>query len=72
MKRDGTPLAVLRTKPYDGAYGYQMVGDPLPDHNGRAVFEFYIGPDRPTKVRSFFADSRTGVWTDTVCACMRP
>jgi hypothetical protein len=72
MKRDGTPLTVLRAKPYDGSYGYHTVGDSLRAHKGRvAVFEFYIAPDHPTKVHSFFADSRTGVWNDTVRACMR-
>jgi hypothetical protein len=72
MKRDGTPLAVLRAKPYDGSYGYQTVGDSLPDHKGwAAVFEFYVAPDHPTKVHTVFADSRTGVWNDTVRACIR-
>jgi hypothetical protein len=73
MKRDGAPMSVHRGKPYDGSYGYETVGDSLPDHKGwRAVFQFYIAPDRPTKVHTLFADARTGVWSDTVRACMRP
>jgi hypothetical protein len=72
MKRDGTPLPVLRAEPYDGSFGYQTVGDSLPGHNGwAAVFEFYIAPDHPTKVHTFFADPRTGGWDDTVRACIR-
>jgi hypothetical protein len=72
MTGNRTRLPIRRTEPYGGAYGYQMVGRSLPDHRGRAVFEFYISPDRPTKVQAFFVDSRTGVWDDTVRACMRP
>ena len=72
MKRDGTPLVVLRAKPYVGSYGYQTVGDSLPGHKRwAAVFAFYIAPDHPTKVHTFFADSRTGVWNDPVRTCMR-
>ena len=71
MTRDRTPLEVRRRRPYGGAYGYQTVGDSLPDHKGPAVFEFYIAPHHPTKVRMFFVDARTGVWDDTVRACMQ-
>jgi len=71
MTRDGRPLHVRRGKSYDGSYRYETVGDSLPLHNGpRAVFQFYIAPGNPTKVHTLFADSRTGVWNDTVRACV--
>jgi len=71
MMRDGRPLHARRGKSYDGSYGYETVGDSLPLHNGRrAVFQFYIAPGNPTKVHTLFADSRTGVWNDTVRACV--
>ena len=72
MHRDGAPLTARRSRPYGEAYGYRMLGEPLPGDQHRAVFEFYIRRDRPTKVASFFADARTGVWNDTVRACMGP
>ena len=71
MKRDGTPLSVVRAKPHDGSYGYQTVGDSLLDHQGRAaVFTFYSAPRNPTKVHTLFADFGTGVWNDTMRACV--
>jgi hypothetical protein len=70
MHRNGAPLAASRSRPYGEAFGYRMLGEPLPDNQHPAVFEFYIRRDRPTKVASFFADARTGVWNGTVRACM--
>jgi hypothetical protein len=72
MQRDGAALTPERSRPYGGAYGYRTVGDSLPGSQGQAVFEFYIAPQDPTKVVSFFGDARTGVWNDTVRACIRP
>jgi hypothetical protein len=70
MRKDGSALTPERSRPYGRQYGYRTVGDVLPTVQSRAVFEFYIAPEDPTKVVSFFGDARTGVWNDTVRACM--
>jgi hypothetical protein len=70
MRRDGAPLIPHRIRPYGEAYGYRTVGELLPGDHRPAVVEFHIRPTRPTKVATIFADARTGVWSDTVRACM--
>jgi hypothetical protein len=70
MRRDGAPLIPHRIRPYGDTYRYRTVGEPLSGDHRPAAVEFYIRPTRPTKVASFFADARTGVWNDTVRACM--
>jgi hypothetical protein len=70
MRRDGSPLTPRRIRPYGGAYRYRTVGELLPGDQRPAVVEFHIRPARPTKVAIIFADARTGVWNDTVRACM--
>jgi hypothetical protein len=70
MRRDGGPLIPRRIRPYGEAYGYRTVGGPVPGSQRPAVVEFYIRPARPTKVATFFADARLGVWNDRVRACM--
>jgi hypothetical protein len=70
MRPDGTPLAPEPTRPHGGDYGYRTIGGTLAGTRERAVFEFYIAPQAPTEVVRFFADARTGVWNDTVRACL--
>ena len=72
MRRDGAPLIPRRIRPYGDFYRYRTVGERLPGDHGPAVVEFYIRPTRPPKVATIFADARTGVWNDSVRACMGP
>ena len=53
-----------------GELGYRMVGDSLPGMAAPAVLEFFILKDRPRKVHYVFVDSRLGVWTPAVYACL--
>lgn len=70
MGADGSALRPEPTRAGRGAYGYRTVGATLPGTSKRALFEFYIELRNPTKVTYIFADARTGVWNDTVRACM--
>jgi hypothetical protein len=51
--------------------GYRMVGDSLPDIGAPAVVDFFIVKTRPTRVKRLFVDSRLGVWTPAVYACLK-
>jgi hypothetical protein len=53
-------------------FHYRTVGDPLPGESLRATLEFFIPRDDPEKVLRIFVDSRTGVWTPEVRACLLP
>ena len=70
MQADGSPLGLEVVQAASGSYGYRTVGGILPGTSERAVFESIIRRQNPTKVVRYFADSRTGVWNDTVRACM--
>jgi hypothetical protein len=53
-----------------GELGYRLVGDSLWEVGAPAVFDFFIGKTRPTKIERLFVDSRLGVWTPAVYACL--
>jgi hypothetical protein len=53
-----------------GELGYRMLGDSLPEIGAPAVLDFFILKDRPSKVDEVFVDSRLGVWTPAVYACL--
>jgi hypothetical protein len=49
---------------------YRVVGDVLHADTVRAVWEFWIAEAPEPKLTRFFADSRLGVWTPAVYACL--
>ncbi len=69
---EGNDPVPLRAGRQDKDWRYRVVGDPLTGDSARAVFDLFIHPAQPDRVASIFADSRTGVWTDEVRACLRP
>jgi len=53
-----------------GELGYRMLGDSLLEIGAPAIMDFFIRKDRPSKVHHVFVDSRLGVWTPAVYACL--
>jgi hypothetical protein len=53
-----------------GELGYRMLGDSLQGIGAPAILDFYILKDRPGKIDHLFVDSRLGVWTPAVYACL--
>jgi hypothetical protein len=47
-----------------------MVGDSLREVGAPAILDFLIVKDRADKVERLFVDSRLGVWTPAVYACL--
>ena len=68
---DGRMPGLNRIPAPSREFGYRMVGDTLPDAGAPAVFDFFIMKAQPTKVERLFVDSRLGVWTPAVYACLR-
>jgi hypothetical protein len=47
-----------------------MLGDSLGGVGAPAVLDFFVVKERPRRVERLFVDSRLGVWTPAVYACL--
>ena len=56
----------------EAAMEYEVVGDPLPQAGGHAVYEVHVARRRPDRILRIFADARLGVWTPEVRDCLQP
>ena len=54
-----------------GELGYRMLGDSLRGIGAPAILDFFILRDRPQRIERVFVDSRLGVWTPAVYACLQ-
>jgi hypothetical protein len=53
-----------------GELGYRILGDSLVGIAAPAILDFFILKDRPSKIDHLFVDSRLGVWTPSIYACL--
>ena len=67
----GRPAVMHIRQAPPGENRYRVVGDVLRDDTVRAVWEFSLSKARDPKLLSVFADSRLGVWTPEVYACLK-
>jgi hypothetical protein len=66
----GQPPKLTRIAAPPGELGYRMLGDPLRGIGAPAILDFFILKERPDKIDHLFVDSRLGVWTPSVYACL--
>ena len=67
---NGRPPKLTKIAAPPGELGYRMQGDSLRGIGAPAILEFFIVKERPKKVERLFVDSRLGVWTPGVYACL--
>jgi hypothetical protein len=68
--QNGEAARLARIAAPPGQLGYRMVGDSLREVGAPAILDFFIVKDRADKVERLFVDSRLGVWTPAVYACL--
>ena len=68
LKGEAPQLTKVAAPP--GELGYRMLGDSLRGIGAPAILDFFILRNRPQRVDRVFVDSRLGVWTPGVYACL--